>query len=203
MTHAPVPARDDHVDAGAHDQVGDEVDLVLAAWRRERPDLDTSPMQVWSRITRLGLHLDAARRRVFADHGLEPWEFDVLAALRRAGVPYRLTPGQLVRQTHVTSGTMTNRVDRLAVRGFVTRASDPADGRGVLVELLEPGLVCVDGALGDLLVAERALLAGLDAGDGRALERLLRALLTRVGAPAAQLSGVGPGDATVGPGRRG
>lgn len=113
----------------------DEVDQLVAAWRRERPDLDTEPMQVCSRISRLAQLLDAARARAYSAQVLQVWEFDVLAVLRRAGEPYRLTPGQLINQTHVTSGTMTNRVVRLAERGLVTRTANPADGRGVLVQL--------------------------------------------------------------------
>src|SRR5687767_10077382 len=113
----------------------DEVDRLVQAWQRERPDLDISPMEVLSRITRLARHLDRARRQAFAAHDLETWEFDVLAALRRSGKPYELSPGRLLRETLVTSGTMTNRVDRLAARGLVRRAPDPADRRGVLVQL--------------------------------------------------------------------
>lgn len=70
----------------------DEVDRLVAAWRRERPDLDVQPLQVLSRVSRLARHLDRARRAAFAEHGLEPWEFDVLTALRRAGHPYQLSP---------------------------------------------------------------------------------------------------------------
>ncbi|HSN44319.1 MAG TPA: helix-turn-helix domain-containing protein, partial [Propionibacteriaceae bacterium] len=97
----------------------DEVDDLIAAWGRERPDLTLAPMEIWSRIVRLAQHLDVARAAAYSTHGLEAWEFDVLAALRRSGEPYRLTPGQLLRETHVTSGTMTNRVDRLVTRGLV------------------------------------------------------------------------------------
>jgi DNA-binding MarR family transcriptional regulator len=97
----------------------DEVDTIVAAWRRERPDLDVAPMEILSRISRLARHLDRLRGNAFSVHGLESWEFDVLAALRRSGPPYRLSPGQLLRETLVTSGTMTNRVDRLVERGLV------------------------------------------------------------------------------------
>src|SRR6266568_2326243 len=105
----------------------DEVDSLVSAWRRERPDLDVSPLEVLSRVTRLARHLDRARRTAFAERGLETWEFDVLSALRRAGTPYQLSPGQLLTQTLVTSGTMTNRIDRLAARELVVRGPDPAD----------------------------------------------------------------------------
>ena len=161
------------------DLARDEVDALVDAWRRERPDLDTAPMEVLSRITRLAHHLDRRRAGAFGAHGLESWEFDVLAALRRSGPPYRLTPGQLVRETGVTSGTMTNRVDRLAARQLVSREEHPADGRGVLVRLTEEGRETVDATLADLLAAEQAMLDGLAEADRAQLVRTLRALLSR------------------------
>lgn len=164
--------------------MGDEVDKLVAAWRRERPDLDVSPLEVLSRITRLARHLDRARRTAFAAHELEAWEFDVLAALRRSGEPYQLSPGQLLTQTLVTSGTMTNRIDRLAERGHVRRLPDPADRRGVLVSLTPAGRAVVDAALADLLTQEHALLAALPAADRHALARLLRHLITPFDNPA-------------------
>ena len=157
----------------------DEVDRLVEAWRRERSDLDLRPMEVLSRVTRLGHHLDRARRQTFTEHALESWEFDVLAALRRAGTPYELSPGRLLRETLVTSGTMTNRVDRLAARGLVERLPDPDDRRGVLVRLTGAGCTTVDGALEGLLSRERALLAGLDPARQSELAGLLRALVVR------------------------
>ncbi len=155
----------------------DEVDDLVAAWRAQRPDLDVEPLQVLSRISRLARHLDLARRGAFADHGLESWEFDVLSALRRQGPPFQLTPGALLRATLVTSGTMTNRIDRLAAADLVRRAPDPRDKRGVLVTLTGQGRERVDAALADLLGRERALLAGLDGDERRNLADLMRILL--------------------------
>jgi DNA-binding MarR family transcriptional regulator len=155
----------------------DEVDRLVEAWQRERADLDLRPMEVLSRVTRLGHHLDRARRQAFTEHGVESWEFDVLAALRRAGRPYELSPGRLLRETLVTSGTMTNRVDRLEARGLVERLPDPRDRRGVLVRLSEAGRTTVDGALEGLLARERELLTGLDADDQQRLAGLLRELV--------------------------
>lgn len=159
----------------------DEVDGLIAAWKRERPDLPVDPMHVWSRIHRLAIHLDGARRASFAELGVELWEFDVLAALRKAGAPYRLSPGQLTRETHVTSGTMTNRVDRLEARGLVVRESHPDDGRGVLVELTASGRELVDAALTRLLEVESSLLADITAGERDQLVRALRILLSTQG----------------------
>jgi DNA-binding MarR family transcriptional regulator len=169
----------DDSDAGILDVPGlrDEVDDLVAAWRAQRPDLDVEPMQVLSRISRLARHLDIARRGAFADHGLEAWEFDVLSALRRQGPPFQLTPGALLRATLVTSGTMTNRIDRLAAAGLVRREPDPRDKRGVLVTLTDQGLARADAALADLLGRERVLLAGLAVGERQHLADLMRILL--------------------------
>ncbi len=134
-------------------------------------------MEVLSRVTRLARHLDLARRQAFAEHGLEAWEFDVLSALRRAGAPYELSPGRLLRETMVTSGTMTNRVDRLAAKGLVARLPDPGDRRGVIVRLTGSGRDSVDAALEGLLTSEHVLLAGLSEGEQSRLAGLLRTVV--------------------------
>ena len=155
----------------------DEVERLIAAWRRERPDLDVEPLAVLSRVSRLARHLDRERRAAFAEHGLEAFEFDVLAALRRAGPPYELSPGQLLAQTLVASGTMTNRLDRLERRGLVRRRPDPHDGRAVRVRMTARGRTKVDAAIGDLLDRERALLGQLDQRQRETLAGLLRMVL--------------------------
>jgi len=154
----------------------DEVDRIVDAWLRERPDLDFSPLQVLSRVDRLSRHLEAARKQAFTRSSLQSWEFDVLAALRRAGAPYQLPPKALLQQTLVSSGTMTNRIDRLVARGFVQRSSDPADGRGVLVRMTRSGLTHVDAAITRLVDAEAGILANLNAADRSRLSTLLRKL---------------------------
>ncbi|MDT0213241.1 MarR family transcriptional regulator [Rothia sp. ARF10] len=156
----------------------DDVDRIVSAWRRERPELDVTPLEILSRVSRLARRLDLARGAAFSEHGLDSWEFDVLSALRRAGAPYELSPGQLVAQTLVTSGTMTNRVDRLLARGFVERHPDPRDRRGVIVRLTPTGMRTVDAALDDLLTHERELLADLPTDERDALAAQLRVLLT-------------------------
>jgi len=156
--------------------MADEVDDIVAAWGAELPGLDVEPMQVLSRVSRLARHLDLARRQAFADHELEAWEFDVLAALRREGPPYALSPGRLLQVTLVTSGTMTNRIDRLEAKGLVERVPDPNDGRSVQVVLSTTGRGRVDDALTDLLAHERAILAALPPSDQDQLADLLRSL---------------------------
>jgi DNA-binding MarR family transcriptional regulator len=154
----------------------DEVDRIVDAWLRERPDLDFSPLQVLSRVGRLARHLDRARRGAFERSELESWEFDVLSALRRAGAPYQLSPKSLLQQTLVSSGTMTNRIDRLVERALVERKTDPNDGRGILVRMTPQGLSRVDAAITRLVDAETELLSTLSATDQERLAGLLRKL---------------------------
>ncbi|MCR2826761.1 MarR family winged helix-turn-helix transcriptional regulator [Microbacterium sp. zg.Y909] len=154
----------------------DEVDRIVGAWMTQRPDLDFSPLEVLSRVDRLSRHLDRARRDAFRRSELEPWEWDVLSALRRAGEPFQLSPKQLLQQTLVSSGTMTNRIDRLVARRLVRREADPVDGRSVLVTLAGDGKTRVDAAITRLVDAEATLLASLSRSDRERLASLLRKL---------------------------
>ena len=156
----------------------DEVDRIVSAWHVERPDLDTSPMSVFSRVTRLARRLDLERRRVFTDHDLEPWQFDVLSSLRRAGAPYALTPGALMNELMVSSGTTTNRIDRLEADGLVARSPSPSDRRAVLVTLTAAGRRRVDAAMVSLLDCETRLIGSLSREESATLAGLLRRLLS-------------------------
>jgi DNA-binding MarR family transcriptional regulator len=165
----------------------DEVDRIVDAWQQERPDLDVAPLQVLSRVTRLARHLDIARREAFAATDLEPGEFDVLAALRRNGKPYALTPSALISQNLVTSGTMTNRIDRLESKNLVARLPDPTDGRGVLVQLTQSGKSAVDRALEELLAREKSLLATISKADREKLASVLREIVLQFDEESAEL----------------
>src|SRR6218665_3832885 len=154
----------------------DEVDRIVGAWNTQRPDLDFAPLEVLSRVDRLTRLLDRARRDVFRRSDLEPWEWDVLSALRRAGSPFQLSPKQLLQQTLVSSGTMTNRIDRLVGRRFVRREADPGDGRSVLVTLTDDGRIRVDAAIPRLVDVEADLLQALSRADRDRLAALLRKL---------------------------
>ena len=154
----------------------DTVDEIVEAWMREHPGLDFSPLKILSRVTRLAKQLEKTRRTSFATADLEPWEFDVLAALRRAGEPHVLSPKALLEQTYVSSGTMTNRIDGMVRRGLVERRTDPNDGRGVLVSMTAEGRDRVDAAIRHLVEAETELLAGLSRADQERLAALLRRL---------------------------
>jgi DNA-binding MarR family transcriptional regulator len=155
----------------------DEVDEIVAAWRRERPDLDVEPLQVLSRLDRLAGVLGTRRAAIFARHGLRRHEFDVLAVLRRAGAPFELTAGELAARTYVTSGTMTSRLDGLTERGLVTRGPDLVDGRLVRVALTPAGREHVDAAFEELIEAERQLLTPLGDAARGTLAGHLRSLL--------------------------
>lgn len=158
----------------------DEVDRIIADWSRARPDLDLAPLSVFSRLSRIAKHLDRARAHAFERSGLSSWEFDVLAVLRRGGEPYRQSPKTLVQQTMVSSGTMTNRIDRMAERELVRRLTDPNDGRGVLVEMMPLGQTLVDAAMTRLSDAEERLLAGMPRSERDRLATLLRRLARSV-----------------------
>ncbi|MDH6116193.1 MarR family transcriptional regulator [Kitasatospora sp. GAS204B] len=159
----------------------DHVDLVLAEWARQRPDLDVSPMAVMGRLKRLGRLVDAELKRTFAAHGLDPAAFDVLATLRRSDPPHRLTPAELMRAAMVTSGAVSQRLEKLEERGLVSRRPSATDGRVVHVELTEAGRELVDRVLPDHLATERRLLAALGGPERGALADTLRALLLALG----------------------
>lgn len=149
----------------------------MAAWRRERPDLDVAPLEVLSRIVRLARYVGLARKEAFGQQNLQQWQFDVLAPLRRAGPPYELTPGDLIDEALVSSGTMTHRLDQLEAAGMVSRQADPVDGRVVRVRLTAAGRRAVDTALAGLLERERKLLAELSPQNQAVLTGMLRTLL--------------------------
>ena len=155
----------------------DAVDRITAQWRRERPDLDPSPMGIIGRISRIAVLAQRQLDAVFAEHGLAGGDFDVLATLRRSGAPYRLPPGTLSRSTMVTSGGMTKRLDRLEGLGFIRREPDPDDRRGRLIALTPHGLKVVNGAVEAHLRNEERLLQGLSPTKREQLARLLRELL--------------------------
>lgn len=154
----------------------DHVDEIVEQWRRERPRLDVSGMAIIGRITRLEQLIRPQLNAVFAQHDLESWEFDVLATLLRNGAPHQLTPGQLLDSMMITSGAMTNRIDRLEHRGLVKRTKSPTDGRQVLVKLTKKGLKVVDSALVDHTANERAIVGALTPDQHDQLVELLRCL---------------------------
>ena len=167
----------DQTDSGS-DHV-DHVDHVIDQWNRERPDLDVSAMAIIGRIGRLEKTIQPRLDAVFAQHDLESWEFDVLATLLRNGAPHQLTPGELIASMMITSGTMTNRIDRLEQRGFVTRTVSQIDARKRLVKLTTLGREKADAALIDHVANESKLVSALSAKQRTELTKLLRLLSPR------------------------
>jgi DNA-binding MarR family transcriptional regulator len=167
------------IEGGDPSDTADEVDEIVAAWQRERLDLDVAPLQVLSRLDRLAGALGERRAAIFAGFGLRRHEFDVLAALRRSGGDFQLAAGELALRTYVTSGTMTSRLDGLTARGLVTRTPDSLDGRLVRVALTASGRQLVDTAFEALLAAEHELLAPLPPDTVGPLAETLRILLAR------------------------
>lgn len=155
----------------------DYVDHLLDQWARQTPHLDPSPMGVFGRISRAARLLERSIESVFARHGLQGGRFDVLAALRRAGPPYVLSPTSLYNSLLVTSGAMTHRLDRLAADGLIERIPDPNDGRSLLVALTPTGLATLEAALADHLENEHALIEALEPHEREELAGLLRKLL--------------------------
>jgi DNA-binding MarR family transcriptional regulator len=161
----------------------DGVDLILEQWRRERPDLDPSPIGVIGRISRLARELEQRLETVYREQGLEPGWYDVLATLRRAGPPYRLRPTEFTNALMLTSSGTTKRLDRLEQAGLIARAPDPDDRRGTLITLTPAGRELVDRASEAHLENERRLLGALTDAERSRLADLLRKL--QLGLPSA------------------
>lgn len=161
-------------------QAPDAVDRITSQWDAVRPDVDVSPIHVIGRVSRLSRLIDRRLAENFNRYGIEDWMYDVLATLRRSGEPYELTAGDLVRQSMVTTGAITNRIDRLAQRGLVERAS-AADRRKVIVRLTRQGLDLVDDVVADHMATEREILAPLSPRQQHELANLLRTTLLGMG----------------------
>lgn len=163
------------------DETTDHVDGILAQWAAVRPDLDTSPVAVIGRLGRVLAHVDQALEGMFGRYGLTRAGWDLLAALRRLGPPYRLSQTELTAALMRTPGTVSVRLARLEADGLITRHPDPADSRAALVELTPAGLALVDQAVDAHLANERSLLAALTPAEQATLAALLRKLLVSYG----------------------
>ena len=155
----------------------DHLDHIIAQWRKERPDLDATPMGVFGRVFYLSRTLEQRLEKVFKKHDLSTWAFDVLVALRRAGEPYRQSPTSLFNSLLLSSGAMTNRIDRLEQAGLVKRVADPDDRRGVLVQLTPKGMKLIDSVMPEHLENEDFILRNLPPADRKQLTDLLRKLI--------------------------
>lgn len=158
----------------------DLVDRIIEQWGLAAPEMDVSPLSVVSRIIVLAEHLERRTDKALSEHGVSLWQLDILAALRRAGPPFTLTPTQLLGNVILSSGAMTNRIDRLEAGGFVSRKADPNDRRGVLITLTSRGRRIADEATQSRLAHARGLLTVFSKSEIRELASLLRKLLASV-----------------------
>lgn len=155
----------------------DRLDAIMEAWKRERPELDPAPMGIVGRVFQLSKMLEQRLDSVFEKYGLGTWAFDVLAALRRSGEPFRQSPTALFSQLLLSSGAMTNRIDRLEKAELVERVPDPNDRRGVLVQLTRKGIDLIDSIMPEHLENEETILSELSSAERKQLANLLRKLI--------------------------
>ena len=154
----------------------DEVDLLVDAWADRIPGVDFTPLDVMSRLRRVALKLNELRATAFRDAGLSSWEFDVLAALRRAEPPHEMSPMELSRATMIGTAAMSNRLENLAARDLIARKANPKDGRSNLARLTASGISRVDTAMIALVRLEAEELERLSTHQQSELAGLLRAL---------------------------
>ena len=155
----------------------DQIDEVLGSWRSTRPSIDTGPLEVTGRLSRIGPLLGRRQEAVFSRFGVNRGEVGALSALRVSGPPHRLSPTRLGRGLMLSSAGVTSRIDRLERRGLVRRLPDPDDRRGVIVELTDEGARLVDEAVAAVAESDRQLLGRLDPDEIAQLQALLKKLL--------------------------
>ncbi len=152
----------------------DHVDKIVEQWHAERPDLDVGPMEIIGRFGRVANNLRDGMSRTFVKHGLNAPSFDVLATLRRSGKPYALSPGDLLKATMVTSGTMTNRIDQLVKAGLVERIKNEKDARSFVISLTEKGYNLIDQVVGEHVKTQHQLVESLSSEDRERLNEILK-----------------------------
>lgn len=158
----------------------DGVDKIIAQWNRERPDLDVGPMALLGRLGRLRELILHRQEEIFARFGLNSSGFDVLATLRRSGPPYGLSPGELMEQMMISSGTMTNRIDQLVKVGLVERRQNPDDRRSMIVSLTDKGFALIDEAVTAHVENQHRLVSMLSEPEQTALNDLVKSYLERL-----------------------
>lgn len=156
----------------------DRAEKAAGQWRKERPDIDTGPMILLGRLQETALVISRDKLNpLFAEYGLQPGEFDVLATLRRSGAPYALTPTALYNTAMISSGSMTNRIERLEKAGLVSRSAHPTDGRGSLVSLTASGLALIEEMIGAHVQNQKSIVRALSKSEQNQLAALLQKLL--------------------------
>lgn len=152
----------------------DPVERAITQWAVQKPHLDTEPMAIIGRMLRLSKHLETRIAKLHKQHDLKMGEFDVLASLLRSGEPYALTPNALLSALMLTSGAMTNRLDRLADKELVSRASNPLDRRSVSVQLTDKGLELIEHLIEQHVTLQQELMAGITVNERESLNQQLK-----------------------------
>ncbi|MEF1339107.1 MarR family transcriptional regulator [Vibrio rotiferianus] len=155
----------------------DAIDRVVSQWAREKPDLDTEPMAIMGRLMRIAKHMENHVAEVHKRYDLKMGEFDVLATLRRSGEPYRLTPSELISSMMLTSGAMTNRLDKLEKKGLIAREHSKEDRRSVTVQLTSKGFELIDALIEQHLQAQHELMGSLTSDEREQVNQALKLLL--------------------------
>ncbi len=155
----------------------DAIDRVVEQWFKEKPDLDTQPMAIMGRLMRIAKYMETRVAELHKQYDLKMGEFDVLATLRRAGAPYRLTPSALINSMMLTSGAMTNRLDKLEKKGLISREHSKEDRRSVTVELTSDGLQLIDNLILEHVEVQRDFIRGLSDEEKVQVNKALKTLL--------------------------
>ncbi|MGR5206664.1 MarR family winged helix-turn-helix transcriptional regulator [Vibrio sp. PNB23_22_7] len=155
----------------------DAIDRVVMQWAKEKPELDTEPMAIMGRLMRIAKHMETQVAELHKGHGLKMGEFDVLATLRRSGEPYRLTPSELIVSMMLTSGAMTNRLDKLETKGLIAREHRKEDRRSVTVKLTPIGFALIDMLIEEHLKVQHHLMGKLSDDEKRQINLALKLLL--------------------------
>ncbi|MCW8347952.1 MarR family transcriptional regulator [Vibrio sp. ZSDZ65] len=152
----------------------DAVDRVVTQWAKEKPELETEPMAMMGRMMRLAKYMETQVAEVHKKYDLKMGEFDVLATLRRSGSPYQLTPSELIDSMMLTSGAMTNRMDKLESKGYISRTHSKEDRRSVRVKLTDEGLVLIDKMMEEHVEVQQKLVQSLSKPQKKNLNQLLK-----------------------------
>ncbi len=155
----------------------DAIDRVVEQWVHEKPDLDTQPMAIMGRLMRIAKYMETRVADLHKQYELKMGEFDVLATLRRAGAPYRLTPSALIDSMMLTSGAMTNRLDKLEKKGLISREHSKEDRRSVTVELTSEGLKLIDNLIIEHVAVQQDFIRGLSDEEKAQVNKALKILL--------------------------
>ena len=159
-------------------QTTDALDTIVAQWKQEKPHLNTQPMEILGRMARLAKHLETAIAACHKQYDLKLGEFDVLATLRRAGAPYSLTPSELIDSMMLSSGAMTNRLDKLQTRELIIRTHSEEDRRSVTVSLTSQGIKLIDEVMEQHVQVQEKVLEGFSQQQQAQINQLFKTWLS-------------------------